>query len=159
MLSLRAFKRALTAPLLFPFEVLLAIYTWSAMKEKIVFWDLVWIHKYGILGLLVFAHFVIHRGRVLLNKIVYVVVSIGTAFKNKKQRIKRQWVCFVLQFTLLLPWFAAVLLWTTFFDVAMIPSFGFAFFTAGFLKPLRGWSDISPVQANPKDVVSDGHLL
>lgn len=34
-----------------------------------------------------------------------------------------------------MPYFGAVLIWTTVFDVAMIPTFGFAFFTAGYLKP------------------------
>lgn len=96
MLSFRAFKRALTAPLLFQFEIVLAIFAWSTMKEEPDFFNEVFVHKYGILGLLVFSHFVISRSRVLLNKLVYVVVSLATAFKNKKQRIRSQWVCFVL---------------------------------------------------------------
>lgn len=41
----------------------------------------------------------------------------------------------------------------------MLPTFGFAFFTASYLKPLRAWSVIQPVEANPKDQVSDGHLF
>lgn len=128
------------------------------MKDDPDFW-MFWVHKYGMLGLLVFAHFVIHRGRVLFNKLVYLVVSFITAFKNKKQRIRSQWICITLQCTFLLPYFAAVLIFTTFFDVALVPTFGFAFFTAGYLKPLRSWSAISPVEANPKDSVSDGHLF
>ena len=95
----------------------------------------------------------------LINKLVYIIVSFLTAFKNKKQRIRKQWICVTLQCTFLLPYFVAVLLYTTFFDIAMLPTFGFAFFTAGYLKPLRAWSAISPVEANPKDSVSDGHLF
>ena len=83
MLSLRAFKRALSAPMLFQFEVMLAWITLDAMKEEKNFWML-WVHRYSILGVLVFAQFVIHRGRVLINKLVYLVVSFFTAFKNKK---------------------------------------------------------------------------
>ena len=104
------------------------------MKDDEDFWKF-WLHKFGILGMLCFAHFFIHRCRIFINKMTYVIVSIGTAFKNKKQRIKYQWVCFVLQGTLLLPYFGAVLAWTTFFDVALLPTFGFAFFTASYLKP------------------------
>lgn len=37
-----------------------------------------------MLGLLTFAHFAIHRTRVLLNKLVYLIVSFATAFKNTK---------------------------------------------------------------------------
>ena len=58
-----------------------------------------------------------------------------------------------------MPYFGAVLIWTTVFDVAMIPTFGFAFFTAGYLKPQRMWSAISPVTANQNEQVSDGHLF
>ena len=94
----------------------------------------------------------------LLNKLVYIIVSFATAFKNKKQRIKNQWICFLLQLTILMPYFGAVLLWTTIFDAATIPTFGFAFFTAGYLKPQRMWSAISPVEANPNQKVSDAHL-
>ena len=160
MLSYRAFKRALSAPLLFPFEILVALLIVDNFKNESdsEFWKF-WLFKYGILGLLVFAHFAIHRSRVFLNKLVYLVVSFATAFKNTKQRIKNQWICFLLQLTLLMPYFGAVLIWTTVFDVATIPTFGFAFFTAGYLKPQRMWSTISPVQANPKEQVSDGHLF
>ena len=158
MLSLRAFKRALTAPLLFPLELLLALLMWRTWSTDTDFWAL-GLHQFGLPGLLVTSQFVIHRGRVLIRKLVYLGVSFATAFKNKKQRIRGQWVCFVLQATLLLPYFAAVLVWTTLFDVALLPTFGFAFFTASFLKPVRGWQTISPVQANPKDLVSDGHLF
>jgi len=118
-----------------------------------------WIHKYGMLGVLAFAHFFIHRCRVFVNKFTYIIVSFATGFKNKKQRIKNQGICFFLQLTLLMPWFGAVLIYTTVFDIATIPTFGFAFFTSGYLKPQRMWSAISPVNANPKDEVSDGHLF
>ncbi len=111
----------------------------------------VWILRYNILGFLLLAHFLIHRCRVLVNKLTYLLVSFLTAFKNRKQHIRNTWLCVVLQMTLLLPWFGGVLLWTTFFDIAMLPTFGFAFFTAGYLKPLRCWSVISPVEANPKE--------
>ena len=134
MLSLRAFKRALVAPMLFQFEVQVALIVMDTMKDDEDFWKF-WLHKFGILGMLCFAHFFVHRCRVLINKLTYIIVSIGTAFKNKKQRIKYQWVCFALQGTLLLPYFGAVLAWTTIFDVALLPTFGFAFFTASYLKP------------------------
>ena len=117
-----------------------------------------WLNKYNMLGLMTTAQFLIHRSRVGLNKLVYIIVSFATAFKNKKQRIKNQWICFLLQLTILMPYFGAVLLWTTIFDAATIPTFGFAFFTAGYLKPQRMWSAISPVEANPNQKVSDAHL-
>ena len=118
-----------------------------------------WLLRFNILGMHCFAQFFIHRCRILLNKLTYIIISIGTAFKNKKQRIKNQWLCFILQITLLLPYFAGVLLWTTLADVATLPTFGFAFFTASYLKPQRCWSAITPVYANPKDAISDGHLF
>ena len=87
MLCLRAFKRALTSPLLFPVEVIVALYTFEEMKSEDDFW-MFWVHKFSLLGLLVFAQFVIHRCRVAMNKLVYIIVSFITAFKNKKQRIR-----------------------------------------------------------------------
>lgn len=143
--------------MLFAIEVVVALLVIDLMKEEEDFWRW-WLHRYSILGALVFSHFLIHRCRVLFNKVVYIVVSFLTAFKNKKQRIRNQWVCVLLQLTLLLPWFLLVLLWTTLCDVATVPTFGFAFFTAGYLKPQRAWSVIAPVEPNPKDQVSDGHL-
>ena len=136
----------------------MAFFLINALKEEPDFWDF-WVHKFGFLGVLVFAQFIIHRARVFANKLVYIIVSFLTAFKNKKQRIRKQWICVLLQLTLLLPYFGAVLAWTTFFDVAMLPTFGFAFFSASYLKPLRAWSSISPVEANQNDSVSDGHLF
>ena len=55
-----------------------------------------WLHRYNLPGLLVFSHFLIHRLRVLLNKVTYLLVSFLTAFKNKKQRIRKQWICFTI---------------------------------------------------------------
>jgi hypothetical protein len=86
------------------------------------------------------------------------MVSYLTAFSNKKQRFKNQWICIALQLTVLLPYLLAVLLITTLFDTATIPYLGFAYFVIGYPKPQRGWSTITPVSANPKDQVSDSHL-
>ena len=47
-----------------------------------------WLLRFNILGMHCFAQFFIHRFRILLNKLTYIIISIGTAFKNKKQRIK-----------------------------------------------------------------------
>lgn len=118
-----------------------------------------WLNRYNILGFLVFSHFLIHRCRVLVNKITYLLVSFLTAFKNKKQRIRSQWICFTIQWTIGLPYFLGVLAWTTFFDVAMMPLFGFAVFHPSFLKPNRCWQTIQPVVPDPKGSVSDGHLF
>ena len=87
MLCLRAFKRALTSPLLFPVEIIVALMTFENMKEEDDFW-VFWVHRFSLLGLLVFAQFFIHRCRVAINKLVYIIVSFITAFKNKKQRIR-----------------------------------------------------------------------
>lgn len=70
-----------------------------------------------------------------MNKVVYVVVSFATAFKNKKQRIKHQWICITLQLTLLLPYLLTVILLSTLLDTATIPYLGFAFFFIGYPKP------------------------
>ena len=120
--------------MLFSLELIVAIVAIDTLEDEKDFgrW---WLHRYNLLGVLVFAQFLIHRSRVFFNKLVYIVVSFLTAFKNKKQRIRNQWICILLQLTLLLPWFVAVLLWTTICDVATVPTFGFAFFTAGYLKP------------------------
>jgi hypothetical protein len=78
--------------------------------------------------------------------------------KNKKQRFSNQCLCFALEFTVLLPITLGVLLVTTLLDVATIPFLGFAFFIMGYPKPVRGWSEINPAEANPNDERSDGHL-
>ena len=53
--------------------------------------------------------------------------------------------------TLMLPIVAGVIAISTLLDTATIPFLGFAFFTIGYPKPVRGWSAINPVQANPND--------
>jgi ABC-type glycerol-3-phosphate transport system permease component len=92
------------------------------------------------------------------NKCLYVLISILTAYRNKKQRFKLQTLCFILQFTILLPFFLLVIGFSTILNTATIPYLGFAFFIIGYPKPQRGWSAITPVQANPNDAKSDGHL-
>ena len=104
-------------------------------------------------------HIWLQRLWVLLNKAVYVIVSFTTAFKNKKQRLRNQWICVVLQITVLLPYLIGVILITTILETATVPFLGFAFFYIGFPKPQRCWSCITPVTANPKDSCSDGHLF
>ena len=97
MLSYRAFKRALTSPMLFQLEVFVALMLIDSLKDEqdSDFWKF-WLNKYNTLGIMTTAHFLIHRSRVFFNKLVYLIVSFATAFKNKKQRIKNQWVCFLL---------------------------------------------------------------
>jgi len=81
--------------MLFAIEVLVALTTFNVMKEEADFWKF-WLHRYNLLGMLVFAQFFIHRCRIFSNKFVYLVVSFSTAFKNKKQRFRNQWICVVL---------------------------------------------------------------
>jgi hypothetical protein len=95
MLSLRAFKRALSSPSLFAIEVFVALTTLNLMKEDPNFFEF-WLHRYNLLGVLVFAQFLIHRCRIFINKVVYLAVSFLTAFKNKKQRFRNQWICVAL---------------------------------------------------------------
>ena len=84
---------------------------------------------------LINTQFVVQRAFVLWNKLCYILVSFITAFKNKKQRIKFQWICFALQLTVLLPYFLFVLVVSTLLDTATIPYLGFAFFLVGYPKP------------------------
>ena len=105
-----------------------------------------------------FASFFLDRAIILYRKSTYVLVSVLTAMKNKKQRFSNQGLFFVLEFTLLLPVTLSVLLITTILDTATIPFLGFAFFIIGYPKPKRGWSEINPAEANPNDERSDGHL-
>jgi hypothetical protein len=107
---------------------------------------------------LLLVSFFLDRLLILYRKSTYVLVSVVTAIKNKKQRFSNQGLCFVLEFTLLLPVTLSVLLITTLLDTATIPFLGFAFFTIGYPKPKRGWSEINPTEANPNDERSDGHL-
>lgn len=94
-------------------------------------------------NLLLFA-FAIHRFFILLNKANYMLVSLITAYKNKKQRFKMQTLIFILEFTVFLPITLGVLLVTTLLNTATVPLLGFAFFTIGALKPIRNWSAITP---------------
>mmetsp|Transcript_26744 Transcript_26744/g.25762 ORF Transcript_26744/g.25762 Transcript_26744/m.25762 type:complete len:717 (+) Transcript_26744:491-2641(+) len=113
---------------------------------------------YSNLMYLFLCSFVTQRVVLFIKKVDFVMVSLVTAFKNKKQRFKRQCLCFTLQFTLLLPFFLLVLAFTTLFDTPTVPYLGFAYFIIGYPRPKRGWSDITPVAANPNDSRSDGHL-
>ena len=108
--------------------------------------------------MLFFVHIVLHRLMIFFNKSLYVLVSLTTACKNQKQRFASQSLCFLLQFTLGLPFFLLVLFFTTVFNTATIPFMGFAFFIIGYPKPQRGWSAITPQMANPNEERSDGHL-
>ena len=58
----------------------------------------------------------------------------------------------------MLPVVFLILIITTILDTATIPFLGFAFFTIGFPKPLRNWSQINTAEANPNDPRSDGHI-
>lgn len=40
--------------------------------------------------------FTLHRLCVFVNKLVYITVSFMTAFSNKKQRFRNQWICIAL---------------------------------------------------------------
>ena len=74
MLCYRTFKRALTAPMLFHFELLLALQIIEAIKDEDDHeFRKFWLNKYGLVGLLATSHFLIHRGRVFLNKLVYIL--------------------------------------------------------------------------------------
>jgi hypothetical protein len=108
--------------------------------------------------ILIVIHLILHRLMLLFNKSVYVLVSLTTAYKNTKQRFASQTLCFLLQFTILLPFFLLVLLFTTVFNTPTIPFMGFAYFIIGYPKPQRGWSAITPVYANPNESRSDGQL-
>lgn len=103
-------------------------------------------------------HFIVHRVYLFVNKVTYMFVSLLTAFKNKKQRIKYQAICFALYGTVLLPYLVLTLLYSSIMDTALIPCFGFAFMIPGYLKPQRGWSQITPVTPSPNAGVSDGHI-
>ena len=51
----------------------------------------------------------------------------------------------------MLPVTLLVLIFTTILNTAIIPYLGFAYFVIGYPKPQRGWSEITPVQANPNE--------
>lgn len=88
---------------------------------------------------------VLNRIMIFGNKTLYVLVSLITACKNKKQRFTRQIPCFIIQLTLMLPFTLMVILFTTVLNTAIIPYLGFAYFIIGYPKPQRGWSEITPV--------------
>ena len=113
---------------------------------------------YGSPIALMVAAFALNRLFIFIRKLIYVAVSVVTAIKNKKQRFSGQSICFFLQFTVLLPLTLSVILLTALLDTATIPFLGFAFFIIGYPKPLRGWSSINPIEVNPNDPRSDGHL-
>lgn len=102
--------------------------------------------------------FGVDRFYILLSKLDYVLVSLITAESNTKQRFKGQILCFVIQYTLLLPISLGVILVTTILDTATMPLLGFAFFVIGYPKPLKCWSSMNAHYAAPTDVKSDGHL-
>ena len=77
---------------------------------------------------------------IFFNKLDFVLVSLFTACKNKKQRFKMQIPMFILEFSLLLPFFLITLIVTTILDSPTIPYMGFAYFIIGYPKPKRGWS-------------------
>jgi hypothetical protein len=110
------------------------------------------------LVMLAVASFALNRALIFRRKATYILTSVITAVKNKKQRFSSQGLCFVLEFTVFLPITLGVLLITTILDTATIPYLGFAFFIIGYPKPVRGWSSINLVEANPEDERSDGHL-
>lgn len=124
----------------------------SASLESLIFiwspslWDLM------------ITSFAINKLFTFVRKLMYVFVSFLTAIKNKKQRFAAQGVCFFLQLTIFLPLVLVVLVISTLLETATIPFLGFAFFIIGYPKPLRGWSAITPVSANPNDTRSDGHI-
>jgi hypothetical protein len=80
-------------------------------------------------------HIALHRLMLSFNKSLYILVSISTAYKNKKQQFSPQTWCFLLQFTILLPFLIFVLLFTVVFNTPTIPFLGFAYFIVGYPKP------------------------
>jgi hypothetical protein len=139
ILLYRAFNKLFHDPLGAAFESLILLY------DKDLF-------------VLFIAAFVVNKTFTLCRKLMYVLVSFLTAMTNKKQRFNNQGICFALQLTIALPLLLGVVLISTLLDTATIPFLGFAFFTIGYPKPLRGWSSINPLSANPNDSRSDGHI-
>lgn len=112
----RAFSRAFHDPL-------------GAAVESLV------LLKYENASSLCLSGLILHRSRELLNKSVYMLASVATAMKNKKQRFTNQSICFALQFTVFLPITMFVLLASVVLDTALVPFLGFAVFTIGYPKP------------------------
>jgi hypothetical protein len=123
----------------------------ASIESIILFWD-------SSPWALIVLSICLNRGILFLRKSSYILISVYTAVKNKKQRFKNQSVCFLIQYSIMLPIVFLVLVITTIFDTATVPFLGFAFFMIGFPKPLRNWSLINSAEANPNDVRSDGHI-
>ena len=145
----RAWAKLLNAPLSSSLDFFIAFIIHTQIQA---------IRDTEYLSYLTVISFAVNRLLVLINKLDYVFVSVGTAMKNKKQRFQGQIICFILQFTFFLPVTLGVILITTLLDTATVPFLGFAFFIIGYPKPLRGWSSVNPAAANPLDERSDGHL-
>jgi hypothetical protein len=148
LLHYRAFNRLFHNPLAASLEsFLLFLYLQSPSKSTLP--------SFLVLFLI---HIGLHRLMLLGNKCLYVLVSLTTAYRNKKQRFASQTLCFLLEFTLLLPLFLLALLYSTLLNTATVPFLGFAYFLPGYPKPQRAWSALAPVAANGNDQRSDGHL-
>lgn len=121
----RAFNRLFHGPFvssLEAVELIIFVFIFSDQGLSYMFW-------------LFILSFITHRIMIFTNKVNYVFVSIMTAYKNKKQRYKRQTICFILQFTILLPFLIFAIVFTTILNTATVPMFGFAYFIAGYPKP------------------------
>jgi len=70
MIVFRQAARTFTNPSASSIELLIGLYAGYVYVQPVV------------------VHFVVHRLYLLVNKLTYILVSLLTAFKNKKQRIK-----------------------------------------------------------------------
>ena len=131
ILYYRAFNRLFHSPFTAAFESLLLLFYLLSPSST------------SPLLVLFLIHLGLHRLFLFCKKCLYVLISVTTAFKNTKQRFASQATCFFLQFTLLLPFFLLVLLFTTLLNTATMPYMGFAYFIAGYPKPQRQWSRIA----------------
>ena len=130
LLCYRMYKRAMTAPLMCSLELNIVILLLSYARTTAFYGEV-----FAVPADMAVGHFYIHRFFLFFDKLNYIVVSFLTAMKNKKQRFKKQELCFCLEVTLLLPYLLTVLLVTTLLDVATVPFLGFAFFYVGYMKP------------------------
>ena len=149
---LRAYSKLFHDPAMAAIDTMLALVAMTNMESRASS------DQVSFPQLLFVSHFVINKLLLLLDKADYMLVSYLTAMKNRKQRFKGQECCFLLQFTLLLPFTLGVLVLTTLLDTATIPVLGFAFFSVGFPRPLRGWSASVSNRPSMTDSRSDGHL-
>ena len=104
------------------------------------------------------ANLAIQKAYLFIMKLDLAITLYATAMSNMKQRFKSQLICFILQWTILLPFTFGVLVITTILDTATVPFLGFAFFVIGYPKPLRGWSNSVPVMPQLSDKLSDAFL-